>query len=158
MGRWTSRTITIPSQAGIGDVRQLGGGDGIAITLKDDHSALFDFGPMHPATASFGKSGQTGTLAVTMSGVTSGTWAVDPKGVVVVTPADFGTARASATLTLGATQPPIFDLTLQELNAQMMTGGRQLGVFTVSECKNNAMTVTSPFPNGDITVTAVRHT
>jgi hypothetical protein len=158
VGKWSSRTMTIPSQAGIGDVQQLGGGDGIAITLTADHSALFDFGPMRPATASFSKAGQAGTLAVTMSGVISGAWAADPKGVVTVTPADFGTARASATLTLGVTQPPIFDLTLKELNAQMMTGGQQVGVFTVSECKNNSMTMTSPFPNGDITVTAVRHT
>lgn len=150
--------MTIPTQAGIGDVQQLGGGDGIAITLKDDHSALIDFGPMQPATASFGKAGQNGTLAVKMSGVSSGTWAIDPKGAVVITPADFGTARGSATLTLGVTQPPIFDLTLKELNAQMMTGGQQVGVFTVSDCKNNAMTLVSPFPNGEITVTAVRHT
>jgi hypothetical protein len=158
VGKWTSRTVTIPSQAGIGDVQQLGGGDGIAITLKDDHTSLLDFGPMQPSTASFGTGAKAGTLSVTMSGVSQGAWALDPKGAAVITPGDFGTARASATLTLGVTQPPIFDLTLQELNAQMMTGGQQVGVFTVSECKNNSMTMVSPFPNGEITVTAVRRT
>jgi hypothetical protein len=49
-------------------------------------------------------------------------------------------------------------MTLKELNAQMMTGGQQVGVFTVNECKNNSMTMTSPFPNGEVQLTAVRHT
>jgi hypothetical protein len=158
VGKWSSRTMVVPSQAGIGDVQQLGGGDGIAITIENDHSALMDFGPMKPATASFVKAGQAGTLAVQFSGVGSGTWALDVKNAVVVTFADFGTARASATLTIGVTQPPIFDMTLKELNAQMMTGGQQVGVFTVNECKNNSMTMTSPFPNGEVQLTAVRHT
>jgi hypothetical protein len=158
VGKWTSRTMTIPSQAGIGDVQQLGGGDGIAITIKGDHTALMDFGPMKPATASFFKAGQPGTMAVQFSGVGAGTWALDAKTSVVITFADFSTARASAILTLGVTQPPIFDLTLKELNSQMMTGGEQVGVFTVHECKNNSMTMTSPFPSGEITLTAVRRT
>ncbi|MEI8239881.1 MAG: hypothetical protein WCI22_10695, partial [Actinomycetota bacterium] len=130
----------------------------IAITVRADHTALMDFGPMKPATASFGKAGQPGTLSVKLSGVGSGAWAPDPKGVVVITFADFATARASATLTLGVTQPPVFDLTLKELNAQMMTGGQEIGVFVVNECKNNSMTMSSPFPNGEITLTAVRRT
>jgi hypothetical protein len=158
VGKWTSRSMTVPSQASIGDVQQLGGGDGIAITLGAGRTALMDFGPMKPATASFGKAGQAGTLAVQFSGVGSGTWSTNATGAVVITFADFGTARAKATLTLGVTQPPIFDLTLKDLNSQMMTGGQQVGVFTVDECKNNSMTMTSPFPNGELTLTAVRRT
>jgi hypothetical protein len=158
VGGWTSRSMVVPPQAAIGDIAQTGGGDGIAISFDADHRFLMDFGPMRPATASFSTAGQEGTLTVGFRGVGEGTWSADAKGAVTGTFASFETASASAMLTLGVTQPPIFNLTLQQLNDQMMIGGQKIGVFTVSSCKNNHMTLSTPFPSGTLSIEAVRNT
>lgn len=149
-GSWVSTSMDAPSQAGIGDITPTGGGDGMVIDMAGDGTFQIDFGPMNPTTATFVTGSQEGILETTFSGVGEGTWS--PGGPATF--ADFDTVKATATLTLGDTVPPIFDETLTLLNANRMLGGQQVGVFTITDCSAETLVLTSPFPGGTITITA----
>jgi hypothetical protein len=155
VGSWVSSSIDAPAQAGIGDVAPVGGGDGIAIEIGADGVFQVDFGPMKPATGSFQSGGQTATLATTFSGVGKGTWKSDGTDVSA-TFDDFTTVRTMVTITLGDTVPPVFDETLQQLNDDRMLGGQQAGVFSITDCATDSLTLTTPYPNGSVVVHAVR--
>lgn len=156
VGDWTSTAMVAPSQAALGEVTPTGGGEGIDITFGADGVFQADFGPMQPATATFQSAGQEGQLLTTLSGVEKGTWSADDQGRVVGTTEDFTTARAKAEMVLGETVPPVFDETFQELNDSRMLGGEQVGVFTVTSCSGDTLTMSSPFPGGEIVITAAR--
>ena len=151
-----STALDAPSQAAIGDVTPVGGGDGMAISFGADNRFQIDFGPMNPATASFTTAGQQGTLSTSFKGVGAGQWTVGDGGLAVAPFEDFNTVTALVTLTLGETVPPIFEETLQQLNDNRMLDGEQVGVFTVTSCAGDQMTMASPFPGGAITITATR--
>ena len=150
-GSWVSTSMDAPSQAGIGDITPTGGGDGMVIEMAGDGTFQIDFGPMKPTTATFITGTQEGILETTFSGVGEGTWS--PGGPATF--ADFDTVKGTATLTLGDTVPPIFDETLTLLNANRMLGGQQVGVFTITDCSADTLVLTSPFPGGIVTITAV---
>jgi hypothetical protein len=147
--------MVAPAQAGIVDAKPTGGGDGAAITFAADGTFLVDFGRMHPTAASFTTNGQAAVLAVQFSGVGKGAW-TPGASTVTASFADLATVHATATITLGATVPPIFDSSWQQVDQDLMLGGAHMGVFTVSSCDGTALVMTMPFPNGTLTVTAVR--
>ena len=150
-GDWVSTSMDAPSQAGIGEITPTGGGDGMAIVMRPDGTFQIDFGPMKPTTATFTTGGQQGILETTFSGVGEGTWTEAGPAAF----SDFGTVKATATLTLGETVPPIFDETLELLNANRMLGGEQVGVFAITDCTPDTLVLTSPFPGGEVVITAV---
>jgi hypothetical protein len=156
VGRWKSTAMTAPSQAALGEVTPAGGGDGIDITFGEDKVFKADFGPMQPTTATFEKAGQQGTLQTTLSGLEQGTWSVGDQSKVVATTEDFTTARGTVEMILGETVPPVFDQTFQEINETRMLDGAQVGVFTVTSCEGDDLTMSSPFPGGEIVITATR--
>ncbi len=156
VGEWVSTSMVVPTQAALGAVVPTGGGDGIAIRLDPDGGFLADFGPMQPALSSFESGGQIGALSVRWSGVGSGHWSVDDAGHIFATVDDLGTVRAAASFTLGTTAPPIFDATLQELGESMMLDDTGLGVFTVTDCTQTSLRMTTPFPGGTVTIDADR--
>ncbi len=156
VGEWVSTALDAPSQAAIGDVTPVGGGDGMDISFGADNQFQIDFGPMTPATASFTTAGQQGTLSSSFKGVGAGRWTVGADGPAIASFDDFNTVTALVTLTLGETVPPIFEETLQQLNDNRMLDDEQVGVFTVTSCAGDQLTMASPFPGGDITITAVR--
>lgn len=149
-GNWVSTSLDAPSQAGIGEITPTGGGDGMVIEMRPDGTFQIDFGPMNPATATFTTGGQEGILETTFSGVGEGTWTADGPATF----SDFSTAKATATLTLGDTVPPIFDETLELLNANRMLGGEQVGVFAITDCSDDTLVLTSPFPGGEVVIIA----
>ncbi|MFM2078570.1 MAG: hypothetical protein RJA49_2460 [Actinomycetota bacterium] len=153
-GDWVSTSMDVPSQAGIGEITPTGGGDGMNITFAPDGVFQIDFGPMQPAIGTFTSGGQAASLSTTFSGVGKGTWSVDAQDVATATFADFTTAKATVVITLGQTVPPVFDETLQQLNDQRMLNGEKVGVFTVTECSADALSMTTPFPAGSITIHA----
>jgi hypothetical protein len=156
VGEWVSTSLEAPSQAAIGDITPTGGGDGMDITFGPDNRFQIDFGPMNPATASFTTADQEGTLSTSFKGVGEGQWTVADDGLAVAPIEDFDTVTALVTLTLGETVPPIFDETLQQLNDNRMLDDELAGVFTVTSCEGDQLTMASPFPGGDITITAAR--
>ena len=156
VGEWVSTSLDAPSQAAIGDITPTGGGEGMDISFGVDNRFQIDFGPMTPATASFTTGGQQGTLSTSFKGVGAGTWTVDDGGLAVAPIEDFDTVTALVTLTLGETVPPIFEETLQQLNDNRMLDGELAGVFTVTSCAGDELTMASPFPGGDITISAAR--
>jgi hypothetical protein len=111
---------------------------------------------MNPATASFDSAGSPGTMSASFSGVGKGIWTVDSDGVAMASFEDFTTAKALVTLTLGETVPPIFDNTLQDINDQRMLGGERVGVFTLTDCTPDTLTLTTPFPGGTVEITAAK--
>ncbi|MEN9644075.1 MAG: hypothetical protein RL238_744, partial [Actinomycetota bacterium] len=149
-GNWVSTSMDAPSQAGIGEITPTGGGDGMVIEMKPDGTFQIDFGPMKPATATFTTGAKQGILETTFSGVGEGTWT--PEGPATFS--DFGTVKATATLTLGETVPPIFDETLELLNANRMLGDEQVGVFAITDCTPDTLVLTTPFPGGEVVITA----
>jgi hypothetical protein len=149
-GEWVSTSMDAPSQAGIGEITPTGGGDGMVISMRGDGTFQIDFGPMNPASATFTTGGQEGVLDTTFSGVGEGTWTAEGPATF----SDFDTVKATATLTLGDTVPPIFDETLTLLNANRMLGGQQVGVFTIADCSADELVLTTPFPGGTVTITA----
>lgn len=151
-GDWVSTAMDAPSQAGIGEITPTGGGDGMVIEMRGDGTFQIDFGPMSPATATFTTGSQPGELETTFSGVGEGTWTAEGPASF----ADFGTVKATATLTLGETVPPIFDETLELLNANRMLNGEQVGVFDITDCTADTLVLTTPFPGGPLTITAAR--
>ena len=154
-GKWVSSGMVAPAQAGIVDPKPTGGGDGANIDFRSDGTFQVDFGPMHPATASFTSNGQPAVLAVQFSGVGKGAW--QPSGSPVTASfADLATVHALATITLGATVPPIFDSSWQQIDQDLMLGGAHVGVFTVTSCARGALVMIMPFPGGHLTVTARR--
>jgi hypothetical protein len=155
-GHWVSTGMTVPAQAGVGDITPTGGGDGMDISFGADGVFQIDFGPMQPSTATFQSGGQEGVLAVSFSGVGKGIWTVDPSGQAVASFENFATAKALATLTLGQTVPPIFDDTLQNINDQRMLNGERVGVFTVTDCNATGLSMTSPFPGGTVEIIAAK--
>lgn len=156
IGSWTSTSMLAPSQAALGDVAPTGGGDGMNIDFGADGVFQIDFGPMNPATASFTKAGQQGELSTTFSGVGKGSWEADASGGVSGVFADLTTVKATVQFTLGSTEPPVFDETLQQLNDNRMLDGKTTGTYTVTKCDGDTMTMTSPFPSGTITIEAAR--
>lgn len=155
-GSWTSTGMVAPSQAGIGPVEPTGGGEGMAIDLLADGSFQIDFGPMEPATATFTSGEQEGVLSTSFSGVGAGTWGPEGGGQGTAEFANFATAKAIATLTLGDTVPPIFDESLQQINDNRMLEGKQVGVFTIESCDEDELVLSTPFPGGTVTITAAR--
>jgi hypothetical protein len=153
---WVSTSMTVPAQAGLSGVTPTGGGDGIALSFRPDGTFLADFGPMQPALSSFESAGQTGELAVAWGGVGSGRWSADDSGVVSATIDDLSTVRAAASFTLGVTTPPIFDATLEQLGTSMMLDATGLGVLTVTGCTQEQLTLSTPFPGGDVVIQAER--
>ena len=153
-GDWVSTSMDVPSQAGIGEITPTGGGDGMNITFAPDGVFQIDFGPMQPAIGTFTSGGQAASLSTTFSGVGKGTWSVDAQDVATATFDDFTTAKATVVITLGQTVPPVFDETLQQLNDDRMLNGDKVGVFTVTECSADALSMTTPFPAGSITIHA----
>ena len=149
-GSWVSTSMLAPAQAGVGTVTPTGGGGGIVFTFAAGGRFQVDFGPMKPATGTFDSGGQTATQQTSMSGVGSGTWKAGSATID-----DLATVRATATLTLGETVPPVFDDTWKDLNTTMMLG-QLMGTLTVTSCNGGAMTLTSPFPAGPITIQAKR--
>ena len=155
-GTWVSTGMTFPGQAAITEITPTGGGDGMDIELGADGSFQIDFGPMNPATASFDSSGNPGVMSASFSGVGKGIWTVDADGVAMASFEDFTTAKALVTLTLGDTVPPVFDSTLQDINDDRMLGGERVGVFTLTDCTPDSLTMTTPFPGGTVEITAAR--
>jgi hypothetical protein len=154
-GTWVSSGMVAPAQAGIVDAKPSGGGDGANISFLADGTFQIDFGPMHPATASFTSNGQPAVLTVQFSGVGKGVWTADGNPVTASV-ADLNTAHATATITLGTTVPPIFDASWQQIDAEMMLGNAHVGVFTVTSCDRHTLAMTMPFPGGTVAVTAAR--
>ena len=147
--------MVAPAQAGITDAKPTGGGSGAAITFGADGTFQIDFGRMKATAASFTTNGQPAVLAVQFSGVGKGVW--KPTATPVTASfADLTTVHASATITLGPTVPPIFDADWQQVDTDMMLGDQHMGTFTVTSCDNSALVMTMPFPNGTLTVTAIR--
>jgi hypothetical protein len=155
-GKWVSTGMTFPGQAAITAITPTGGGDGMNIAFEADGTFQIDFGPMNPATASFDSAGSPGTMSATFSGVGKGIWTIDSEGVAMASFEDFTTAKALVTLTLGETVPPIFENTLQDINDQRMLGGERVGVFTLTDCTPDALTLTTPFPGGTVEITAAK--
>jgi hypothetical protein len=154
-GRWTSSGMVAPPQAGIVDAKPTGGGSGAAITFAADGTFTVDFGRMKPTSATFTSNGQPAVLAVQFAGVGKGVWT--PKATPVTASfADLTAVHATATITLGPTVPPIFDASWQQVDEDMMLGSAHMGVFTLSSCDTSALVMTMPFPNGTLTVTAIR--
>jgi hypothetical protein len=154
-GKWVSSGMVAPAQAGIVDAKATGGGDGAAITFAADGTFLVDFGRMKPTAASFTTNGQPAVLAVQFSGVGKGVWKA-ASTPVTASFADLTTVHATATITLGATVPPIFDASWQQVDQDLMLGGAHMGVFTVSSCDSSTLVMSMPFPNGTLTATARR--
>jgi len=154
-GRWTSSGMVAPAQAGIVDAKPTGGGSGAAISFAADGTFLIDFGRMKPTAATFTTNGQPAVLAVQFSGVGKGVWTATSTPVTASF-ADLTTVHATATITLGPTVPPIFDASWQQVDQDMMLGAAHMGVFTVSTCDSSALVMTMPFPNGTLTVAAIR--
>lgn len=155
VGSWVSTSIEAPAQAGIDALTPVGGGDGIAVDIGADGVFQIDFGPMKPATGTFDSGGQTATLATTFSGVGKGTWKSSGADVSAAFD-DFTTVRTTVTITLGDTVPPVFDETLQQLNDNRMLGDQKAGVFSLTDCTAESLTLTTPYPSGSIVVHAVR--
>ncbi len=156
VGEWVSTSLDAPSQAAIGDITPVGGGDGMNISFGDDNRFQIDFGPMTPATATFASGDQEGTLSTSFKGVGAGGWTLADDGLPVAVFENFNTVTAVVTLTLGVTVPPVFEETLQQLNDNRMLDGEVAGGFTVTSCGDDELTMASPFPGGDITITAIR--
>lgn len=156
VGEWVSTSMDAPSQAAIGDITPVGGGDGMAISFGADNRFQIDFGPMNPATAGFTTAGQDGTLSTSFKGVGEGQWTIGDDGLAVAPIEDFDTVTALVTLTLGETVPPVFEETLQQLNDNRMLDDELAGVFTVTSCEGDQLTMASPFPGGDVTIVATR--
>jgi hypothetical protein len=156
VGDWVSTSMDVPSQAGIGAITPAGGGDGMNITFAPDGVFQIDFGPMQPAIGTFTSGGQAASLSTTFSGVGKGTWTVDAQDAATATFDDFTTAKATVVITLGQTVPPVFDETLQQLNDDRMLNGEKVGVFTITACSADALSMTTPFPAGSITIHAAR--
>jgi hypothetical protein len=154
-GRWVSSGMVAPGQAGIVDAKPTGGGSGAAITFSADGTFLVDFGRMKPTAATFTSNGQPGVLAVQFSGVGKGVW-TSTAAPVTASFVDLNTVHALATIALGPTVPPIFDASWQQVDQDLMLGHAHMGVFTVSSCDASALVLTMPFPNGTLTVTALR--
>lgn len=148
--------MTAPAQAALSSVTPTGGGEGMDITFGADNVFQIDFGPMQPSTATFETAGQQGTLATTLSGVEKGTWSLDDQSRVVGTSDDLTTASAKVEITLGETVPPVFEGTFQFLNENRMLGDELIGVFTVTACEGDTLTMSSPFPGGEIVIDAKR--
>jgi hypothetical protein len=148
--------MTAPTQAGLGEVTPAGGGDGMRIAFGENQEFQIDFGPMQPSTATFDKAGQQGTLATTLAGVEKGTWTVDGQSKVVGTTDDLTTATAKVEITLGETVPPVFEGTFQYLNENRMLGDEKVGVFTVTACQGDTLTMSTPFPGGELVIDATR--
>jgi hypothetical protein len=147
--------MVAPPQAGIVDATPTGGGAGAAITFAADGTFLVDFGRMKATAATFTSNGQAGVSAVLFSGVGKGVWTVSATPVTASF-ADLSTVHALATLTLGPTVPPIFDSSWQQIDQDLMLGTAHMGAFTVTSCDASALVMTMPFPNGTLTVTAIR--
>ncbi len=155
-GNWLSTKMVAPPQAGISGSTPTGGGDGAAISLAADSTFFVNFSEMRAATASFKTGGQAAVLSVMFAGIGKGQWKADPSGTVSASFTDLTTARAMATITLGTTEPPIFDSTLQQIDDQMMLGNAHMGIFKVARCAGSAMTMTTDFPGGTLTIDAKR--
>ncbi|MBI4934130.1 MAG: hypothetical protein HY828_09645 [Actinobacteria bacterium] len=155
-GTWVSTGMTFPGQAAITVITPTGGGDGMDIDINADGTFQIDFGPMNPATASFDSAGSPGTMSASFSGVGKGIWTVDAEGARMASFENFNTAKALVTLTLGETVPPIFDNTLQDINDDRMLDGQRVGVFTFTECTQDTLTMTTPFPAGTVEIIAAR--
>ena len=148
VGAWVSSGVQAPSQAGVGDVVSTGGGDGMRIDITAEGGFQIDFGPMTPSTGTFDSSGTTGTISTVFSGVGEGDW-TDDGGRLVAEFDDASTVKATVSLTLGDTVPPVFDETFEKINRDRMLEGRRTGVFTATSCVEGARELTMPFPGGD---------
>lgn len=155
-GSWVSTDVTFPAQAAIPEITPTGGGDGMDIEFGADGAFQIDFGPMSEASSTFDSGGAQGLMSLRFSGVGKGVWTVDADGLAMASFDDFTTAKALVTMTLGETVPPIMDTTFQEINDNRMIGGGRVGVFTVTGCTADSLTMTTPFPGGDVTITAAK--
>ncbi len=154
VGNWASASMEAPSQAGVGELTSIVGGDGMMITIGSDGLFQIDFGPMKPTTGTFVSGGQPASLDTTFAGVGKGTWKSNGD-TATASFDDFTTVTTTVTITLGQTVPPVFDETLQQLNNDRMLNGEQTGVFALSDCTATTLTLTTPYPGGSIVIHAV---